>query len=300
MKLNPIVKRELTAGSRSPRLAVLVMGTNAVLFAVGLLGLFGRLEAGRLEENFNYRGTLLTYGIVLAVLFVIVLFLFPAMTTGSISSETAGGTMDLMLAGGMSPQRIIAGKFTARLLPALTLLFSFLPALLLPLIYGGVGFAGCLLVLLLFVPLVMLLLAIGLFAGAAGKNGGASAVIAYGTVLGITVLPVLIPLLTGALSEKGQNRAARFMVLSPVLPVLSKYLDQIGRSELLNRLFEQANYTADPEFLSSLIPAGIGIQLLASVCFLFLAVFSVSPGFYAGKGKRAETRTAGGKKLAKS
>lgn len=282
MKLNPIVKRDLTVGSRNTRLTAVIMSMNAVLFAVGILGLFGRLAAFRLEQSINCRGTLAVYAVTAAVLFVLVLFLFPAMTTGSISSETAGGTLDLMLASGMTPGKIVLGKFLGRLIPAMVLLFSFLPSLVLPLIYGGVGFEGCLELLLLFVPFAVMLLSVGLFASAAGKNGGLTALTAYGIILGITVLPVLLAFLTAALAETGRNRFAYLMAGSPLITIGAKLLSQLGESDRISRLFLSVNLQPAEGFYSSLIWIGVLVQLLLSLVFLGLAVISTAPG----RGKR--------------
>lgn len=286
MSFNPIVKRDITVGSRSTQLAVLITVMNGLLLGVDLLGIFGRLSRYRLEKVIDYRAMLDVYLLAAGVIFVIVLFLYPALTVGSVTTERESGTLDLMLASGLSPLRILFGKLSAKLLPGIVLLASFLPGLILPLFFGGIGIQSAGLYLVLLAPLALELLCAGLYAGTKAKNGSMAALLAYGIVLGITVLPVLCAALFGVFAGDGGNRAAYVLVLCPAAPAAKLILGQVGEEKLLLSVLSRLR-TPDPSrFEKLLIPAGVGTQLIMSAVFFFLSVTSLVPEGRKGNRKR--------------
>jgi len=278
MKFNPIVKRDLTVGSRSTRLAVLIVAMNAVLLGVTILAMFGRFAAFRLESFIDLRSMLYVYCITAGVIFLYVLFLYPALTVGSITTERDSGTMDLMLASGLSPYRIVLGKFLSGLFPGLVLLTTFLPALILPLLYGGVEMTSCILLLLLFVPMAVEMLCIGLFASAATRSGSAAAFTAYATVLGITLLPLAAAVLFRRMGGTGENPAAFFVVLSPLTPVARLLAEQVGEMAFLETVFSRLRLPAAFTEGRTLVTVGVIWQILASVLFFVLAAAKTAPG----------------------
>jgi len=288
MSFNPIVKRDITVGSRSTQLAVLITVMNGLLFGVDLLGIFGRLSRFRLEKIIDYRALLDVYIIAAGVVFVAVLFLYPALTVSSVSGERENGTLDLMLASGLSPVRVLSGKLLAKLLPALVLLASFLPGLVLPLFFGGIGIQSVVLFLVLMIPAVLELCCIGLYAGARARNGGMGALLAYGIVLCITVLPLLIAFLFRILTGEGGNVSVYGLVLCPAVPAAKLVLSQAGEGELIAGVLSWLK-APDPDRLGNLmISAGVAVQILLAVLFFLLSVPALIPE---GRGRRFRSRT---------
>lgn len=286
MSFDPIVKRDITVGSRSTQLAVLITVMNGLLLGVDLLGIFGRLSRYRLEKVIDYRAMLDVYLLAAGVIFGIVLFLYPALTVGSVTAERENGTLDLMLASGLRPFRILFGKLFAKLLPGIVLLTSFFPGLILPLFFGGVGIQSAWLYLVLLAPLALELLCVGLYAGTKAKNGSMAALLAYGTVLGITVLPVLCAALFRVFTGDGENRAAYALVLCPASPAVKLVLGQIGEGKLFVTALDWLK-TPDPaRFAQLLIPAGVAAHLVMSAVFFILSVTSLVPEGRKGSRKR--------------
>ena len=286
MKFNPIVKRDLTVGSRSTRLTVLITALNAVLLGVDILAIFGRFAAFRLEARMDYRSMLYVYCIAVGVVFLFVLFLYPAMTVGSITTERDSGTMDLMLASGLSSRRIVFGKFISGLLPGLVLLATFLPGLVLPLLFGGVEVTSCLQVLLLFVPMAMEMLCIGLYASARTRSGASAGVAAYVIVLGITLLPLAAAALLRGMNSAGENPAAFLIVLSPVTPAAGLLADQVGENALLETVTRWLRVPGVLTEGSTLIITGAAVQVLAALLFFFAASSKAAPDRRRKRGRR--------------
>jgi len=272
MKFNPIVKRDITVGSRSTQLAVLITVMNGLLLGVDLLGIFGRLSRYRLERIIDYRAMLDVYMLAAAVVFLIVLFLYPALTVGCITGERESGSLDLMLSSGLSPVRVLSGKLFAKLLPGFVLLATFLPGLVLPLFFGGIDFTSALLWLVALVPAVLELCCIGLYAGARAKNGGMASLIAYGIVLAVTVLPVLAAALFRVFAGETGNKAVYALVFCPAVPAAKLLLEQVGEGTVMTAVFAWLKAPTDTRFYELLIPLCEAVQLGMALAFFFLSV----------------------------
>jgi len=278
MKFNPIVKRDIAVGSRSYRLMALITAVNAVLFAVVLITLFGRLTGMRLDRSFDQRSTLQIYAMTVLVMFLLVLFVFPAFTAGSITSERDSGTLDLMLASALSPARIVFGKLISRLLVALALLASFLPAMIMPLVFGGVDLQASLGLLLLFVPIAALLLCIGLFSSSVTSSVTGSVLVTYGIVFGMVLLPYLLAFFARTL-QLGGRAAAAFLYFSPLTQIAAAVLRQIGETSLLEQGLAFFGIQDPAAFIPMLKPRCILWQSIAALLFFIFSVTSIVPGW---------------------
>lgn len=277
MNFNPIVKRDMKVSSRSGGLAGFIAGLNACLFACGLLVLFGSLmrmqEAGRM----NYRALFLSFSLTVILLSVIILFIFPGRTLSSVSQERDSGTIDIMMATGLSPLRIALGKFLSSFLPGTVIVLSCFPALFIPLILGGVSFQSCVLLLLSLIPAVALSLSAGLFGSAAGKNGTAGAVICYALILFLTVGPFFIAFLARPFLSEGGNSFVYLSALCPAFPAVALMLLLTGSEDLLFAAFTFLGLSENAYSVTGMILCSLGCEVLFSVLLFFLTVRKIAP-----------------------
>lgn len=277
MKFDPIVKRDIKVSSRGPGAMALIMAVNAVLFAAGLLGTFGRLTnmdaGGRVDP-----GKLLYVYIMLAgIMAAFTVFVLPGRTTGSITSEKDSGTLDLMIAAGLTPFGIVTGKYLSALFFGMAAVFSCFPALIFSLIYGGVGFSECLLLLITFIPTAALVLAIGIFASSAAKTSGAAAALGYGIIIALLAGPVLISFLVSPIIPKGLNYAAYSLTVCPGMPAVSLALSQTGNRELLEILFSFLGFYPDTAFMTYITLISAAAEMIMTFIFLISAGINITP-----------------------
>lgn len=124
MKMNPVYKRETTVSSRSFRLALIIMVFNGILALVALLNMYSVVARVKITAEIQYSSFLNLYVFVSVVEFVMLMFIMPALTAGSISGERERQTLDLMLTTTMKPSDIILGKLSASHSPKVSI-FSF-------------------------------------------------------------------------------------------------------------------------------------------------------------------------------
>jgi len=118
---------------------------------------------------------------------MLVAFLAPAFTTGAISLEREKATLDLLITTPLRPGAIVVGKLLSALAFVLLMILAGIPVSALVLMYGGASSEN-----IVQVQVVLLLSAIGfgvigLFCSALFKRTQSATVIAYSTVLFLTV-----------------------------------------------------------------------------------------------------------------
>jgi len=118
---------------------------------------------------------------------MLVAFLAPAFTTGAISLEREKATLDLLITTPLRPGAIVVGKLLSALAFVVLLILAGIPVSALVLMYGGASLQD-----ILRAQVVLLVSAagfgvIGLFCSALLKRTQGATVIAYSTVLFLTV-----------------------------------------------------------------------------------------------------------------
>lgn len=277
MNINPILKREITVQSRSLGLPLLVLTVNGLLFLAGLSGIFGLTARMRYGIGADYGDFLLLYALVLSLSFLLLLFVTPSLTAGSISGERAAKTLDIMLTTQLGPAGIILGRLSASGAFFLTLLFSSIPPMLLPLLYGGVSVFGVLGIWTVFALTALLLLSVGIFASTLSGHTARTTAAAYGIVFGLCAgLPAICFFLAPFLGA-GSRYMGVLLLLDPVFCVGKLLLWEIGREQYFYQLMERLVFAENSAFLRYFVPLSLLAQLSLSFILLVAAVLRITP-----------------------
>ena len=140
-------------------------------------------------------------------MWVIILFLLPAVTMGLVSSEKANGTEELLLTSPLSIWEIVFGKFLAGVgfVSVMALIVAFFPAILF--IYGepeiGKTLSGLLSLLLVSVTYV----AVGIFASSVTRNQLIAFILTFVLLLILGMMLPFIVTITMAGSNLGSDSA---------------------------------------------------------------------------------------------
>ena len=115
MKTNPVYKREIMVSARSFKLALMLLVFNGILALVALLNMYSNLAQVRMTAEVQYSSFLDLYLFVAVLEFMMLIFIMPAITSGSISGERERQTLELMLTTKMKPSEIVLGKLASAL-----------------------------------------------------------------------------------------------------------------------------------------------------------------------------------------
>ncbi len=187
MKSNPVYRREMTVRSRSLRMPMVFFMFNGVLAVAALLNMYQTVAQARSSAVIQYSSFLDLYAFVATLEFLLLLFIIPALTSGSISGERERQTLELLFTTKMSPADIILGKLFSAVEQLLVLVVSSLPVVLLTFVYGSVDFFDLGLLLVCFLVVAFYAGGIGMLFSALLRRSTFSNVYTYGLLLLIVV-----------------------------------------------------------------------------------------------------------------
>lgn len=187
MRINPVYRREVTVRSRSYRMPLIIFLFNVTLAVAALLSMYQMVEQVRISSSVQYSSFLELYAFIMTLEFLMLLFIMPALTSGSISGERERQTLELLFTTKMSPWDIISGKLFFAVEQVLVLVFSSLPVVLMSFVYGSVNFRDLGLILISFVITAFLTGGIGMLCSSLLRRSTFSNVCTYGIILLLTV-----------------------------------------------------------------------------------------------------------------
>lgn len=289
MKTNPVFKRETMVTVRSFRLALTLLVFNGVLALVALLNMYSTLAQVRLTAEIQYGSFMDLYLFVAVLEFVMLIFIMPAISAGSISGERERQTLDLMLTTQMTPADIVLGKLAASLSTMFLLILSSLPIIAMVFVYGGVTVKDLIILLLCLVVAGLFVGSLGLCCSALFKKSTLATVVSY-ALMGVVVfgtygINIFAQFVGSAGSPRYVGAAVRVssMVSSGPLQYLlllnpaSTFLASMTRLTNSTAAVSGTMYGSGMNVIqANWIISSIGVQFAVAVMMIWLAIRAVS------------------------
>ncbi|NNK90968.1 MAG: ABC transporter permease, partial [Acidimicrobiia bacterium] len=227
IRTNPVLRRELIERVQGVRVVVMVTVWLALLTGILLLayqGTVGINEAAGIEVASLGRVGRELYEWVLFGMLILVLFLVPAVTAGSVTGERERQTLVPLQMTLMRPVDIIVGKLAAALAFLVLLVVVAMPLLAASILVGGVGLFDVIrgLAMVLFTGLVLGAVGV-LFSSLLRRTTGAT-VLTYAVAL-VFALGSFVGLAAWAIADATTgfddqvNPPAHLMVVNPFAAV---------------------------------------------------------------------------------
>lgn len=170
MKINPILKKELTIGSRSIKMPLAIFFYDALLalcsFVVLLVVRAQAFDGG----NLNLNSLAYVFPILMCTQAVILYIMIPIITASSVSGERERQTLDIMLTTPVKPVQIIVGKLATAIAQVFLFVFSSLPMISLAFLFGGISWINIIYMLGIFLVISVFAGAIGIFCSSVFKK----------------------------------------------------------------------------------------------------------------------------------
>lgn len=295
MRMNPVYKREAMVSARSFRLALILLVFNGILTLVAMLNMYSTLAQVRLTAEVQYTSFMDLYLFVAVLEFVMLLFIMPSITAGSISGERERQTLELMLTTQMTPLQIVFGKLASSMSTMLLMMISSLPIISMVFVYGGVTMKDVALLLLCFIVAALFVGSLGICCSALFRKSTLATAVTYGLV-GVVVLGTfgvnqfvmywrslhtgqLTPMLNQASELVNSGNFLWLLLINPATTFLSAImrLTGSGRTAVQTAYYWFGNHRTEI-VQGQWIGVSLGMQLLLAVIFLTLAVRAVSSG----------------------
>ena len=302
-KVLPIYEKESMTSSRTVRLTVIVMSFNLILALVSLLQLQLMVRDSSYYGEMSYSSLLHMYMLVAVFEAVIVLFVVPALTAGSISGERERQTLDLLLCTRLRPVDIVVGKLLSCIGTVFVMMITSLPILALVYIYGGLSVADLAQLFLCLSVTTLMIGSISIYFSARMKRTTMATVLSYLVVIFVVAGTVLLlimlyhtKVLTGTdVVLKQQNMMFPWnliLLVNPAVTLYSLLVQQIGTLDSMGVLGSYGRYLITEHLTSSWWwMASCLLQVILSLVFIRMAAQAVSP--FGGKAVKAKKESKG-------
>ena len=136
---------------------------NGILAVVALLNMYSAVAQVRISASVQYSSFLQLYAFVATLEFLLLMFIMPALTSGSISGERERQTLELLFTTRMTPKDIVMGKLFSALSQLMVLIVSSFPILLLTFVYGSMDLMDLAFLMVCFLVTAVFCGGIGIF-----------------------------------------------------------------------------------------------------------------------------------------
>lgn len=293
MKMNPVYKRETMVSARSFRLAMTLVIFNSILALVILLNMYSVVERVKLTADIQYSSFTNLYVFVAVVEFVMLMFIMPALTAGSISGERERQTLDILLTTTMKPSEIIWGKLLSSFSTMFLMVVSSFPLLAVSFVYGGVMIYDVFLLLLCYLAVALLCGSMGICFSSLFKRSTIATVVSYGVLVFIgagtyavnifmlslarlNVNSSYVSSINGVTDQANSGAFLYLLLLNPVATFYVMINRQAGDSQVLNSLNNWFGPHPDNFIMNNWVLLSILIQILLAAIFIFIAIKGIS------------------------
>ncbi len=287
-KINPVLRKEAKLRVRNLRFAKVVFGYNFLLLILALLG-FEMAFNVHWNSYIDYSRAPLIYLILIVIEMLMVIFIVPAYTAGSIAGEREKQTLDILLTTVLKPRQIILGKLVSSVGMVLLLVISSLPILSIIFTIGGVGVKDLLRFIIVASIVAIFIGSIGTVASAMYQKTVQATVFSFGMVLVVTVGTIAVIAAIYLLQQmyfwnimqgKGEAPDVAWIVLlllfNPVITMKDMLSNQYSQLEEFSKIV--ATMGGLPDFLmKNWFYISLAVQFLASVILLKFAEIRFNP-----------------------
>lgn len=172
--------------ARSLRMSLIITVFNSILAVVALLNMYSNVVQVRITADVQYGSFLDLYEFVACVEFIMLMFIMPAITSGTISGERERQTLDLMLTTKMKSWEIVTGKLAAAFVTMFLVVISSFPVIAMVFVYGGITWGNVAQMMACYVVSALVAGSLGNCCSSLFKRSTVATVAAY-AVLALTV-----------------------------------------------------------------------------------------------------------------
>lgn len=228
---NPVLSKEIKVrmrGWKSPAMIAIYIGVLAAVTAFVLSTSMDNPYNNMMDSN-NF---IAIYTVIATLQFLLIIFITPALTAGSISGERERQTLDLLLCTKISTISIIVGKLFASINQIILLIVSSIPILSVVFLFGGITI-GELVKLFLFLIIISITIgSIGIFCSTFIKKTTTSNVTTYAVILFLILGTAFFAAVYVRLTKRVWKAEDIFplMYANPLAGFVSLVAEQLGNS----------------------------------------------------------------------
>ena len=265
---------------------------NGILAIFSLLAFYAIFGMIGYSGDVRYESILMLYAVIAVMQIILVVFIVPSLTAGSIAGEREKQTLEILLTTKLSSGQIVRGKLASSISDLILVVFSSIPVMAIVFSIGGVRVRDLCQLILLIVVTAVLAGSIGICMSARFKKTMLATIYTYAVILLFGIgYPILVGLLQNIVYMNEWKINLNFLtyifLLHPGVTLGVMLSNQFGSTSYLLEIFERFDisniWLAINWFWISII-----LQLAVSALFLLLAQKVLNPIKKPKKEKTAE------------
>jgi ABC-type transport system involved in multi-copper enzyme maturation permease subunit len=285
MNINSVLYKELKVRMRSWKIVWLIMIYLAILAMSAVLVLMTTTQRYS-PYGVDASMAIGAYTTLAIMQFLLIVFIAPSLTSGSISGERERQTLDLLLCTKMSPHSIVIGKLFSSISQIILLIVASLPIFSIVLLFGGISMGEVLKLFLFYIVVAITMGSIGIFFSTFFKRTTASNVITYGFILFLLFGTLFINVFYTQLILRGKAYEGVFPLsyINPLTAFVSLLYEQFGGNGsglgILGIFMSLPRTSVQKKTPLNSIPlwqVNIIISMVLSAVMLFLSSVKVNP-----------------------
>ncbi len=280
MMLNPILERELKSKMRTWKSPIAII---IYLFFIGLITYTAMIILSSGRGGFNPKAAVDVFDFISIFQLILIMFIIPMITGGSISGERERQTLDLMLCTDTPSISIILGKIFSGLSTLLLLVVMATPFLSISFILGGIGIFDVFKMIVYYVVTGFYISTIALYTSCKFKRNVTSILMTY-VIMGVLYITPFI-LMIGVTVNASENVFLQDLLTSESYPISALFFGANPGYGMLSLISNSDNFTRN--LSSSAMPFITDIPLWV-ISIIWFAIISAIMLWLANRNLKAK------------
>ena len=286
-RINPVYAKEMKLRVRSLKFAMTVFFFNLILIIIAVTG-FEIMFNVHWNSYVDYSGASKVYFIMVCLEMLMVVFLLPSFTAGSIAGEREKQTLEILLTTTLRPRQIILGKLMSSISMVLLLVISSMPVISIVFTVGGIGMGDVMQFIFAIIIISFFIGSMGMFSSVMLKKTVPATVFSFaevlfvcgGTVIIIAVVYLLLNLyfynvLGGSGSRVDVSAASYVLLINPFFTMLDMVMEQYNTISVINRVASELGgslpkFVTDNWYILSLFSQAVCTYIFVGISAVFL------------------------------
>ncbi len=281
--INPVLKKELRTRMRTWKTPIIISLYILLISGLFLFVFMNNFMSRGYHHGFRPGSLRDIYLAVAVIQMLLIIYIVPATTAGSISGERERSTFDLLIGTRLSSISIILGKLSSSLVLVILLLIVSIPIMSILLLFGGFSPQNIIVLFAFYIVNAIYFGSIGIFTSAFLKKTSTSTVVSYiialflvgGTLFFTIILRAYYfsRIVSGVITvQNPQSFYPIIMYFNPFSGISVILENQID----FNIFDDLISYGTQSNTLSPLY-INIGVSLLVSCILLVLSAIRINP-----------------------
>lgn len=279
--INPILKKEGQVGVRKWTFPLMVTIYTLAIAGTAIITFINSTKNAYFE-GIQLNSSLKLFLMIAFIQTIMLVFIVPALTATSITSEKEKQTLDVLFSTKMSPFSIVIGKFIGAVSKVILLLVLALPIYALSFLIGGVALSSILKLIIFHIVLTLWVGSIGIFFSTIFGSSRISSFATYCIVFLLVILIIFAINMFFIDAFQDVNKVEyfsipKFVLFLPFTGLLSFFISEVGIGNFGNGFIILFTPILTMPGIENAIYYSQGFMILSTIVLIYFSAARLNP-----------------------